>query len=151
MEIDEGDFKQLIVLLQKLVENQTPKRDTSVDEQQQGTSANGTKKKSKKAKVAKNDTESDDNVTNESVLVTKSRSYRPAFSNKFSDMPESKMHKDDSIIDKKLNRLPPSQRTRRYEPISVSCRVCGRKEKVNPVFVESSERYKCNKCSTSAG
>lgn len=71
--------------------------------------------------------------------------------NLFENMPESRMHKDDVEIDKKLNRLPPTQRSRSFVPITISCRVCGKKEKVNPILVESADRYKCNKCSVSAG
>ena len=71
--------------------------------------------------------------------------------NLFDSMAESRMHKDDVEIDKKLRVQLPTQRSRNYKPAEVKCRVCGRTEKVNPSLVESIERYKCNKCSTSAG
>lgn len=71
--------------------------------------------------------------------------------NLFEKMSEFRMHKDDIEIDKKLNRLPPTERSRQYEPTTVRCRVCGRDELINPSLVESTDRYKCNKCSTSAG
>lgn len=71
--------------------------------------------------------------------------------NKFDTMAESGMHKDDVEIDRKLRKLPPTQRSRNYKPVKVKCRVCGKEEQTNPSLIESVERYKCNKCSTSAG
>lgn len=71
--------------------------------------------------------------------------------NLFDTMTESRMHKDDVEIDKKLNKLPPTQRSRNYKPIKVKCRVCGKEESANPSLVESIDRYKCNKCCTSPG
>lgn len=71
--------------------------------------------------------------------------------NLFEDMREATMHKDDVEIDRKLRKIPPTQRARSYKPLKVRCRVCGKEENVNPALVESVERYKCNKCSTSAG
>jgi hypothetical protein len=71
--------------------------------------------------------------------------------NKFENMPEFSMFKQDTEIDKKLNVMPPTERTRQYKPVQVKCRSCGKEEKVNPSLVESKERYKCNKCSSSAG
>jgi lysyl-tRNA synthetase class I len=71
--------------------------------------------------------------------------------NLFENMSESTMHKDDVEIDKKLRKFPPTQRSRNYNPLSVRCRVCGKEESTNPALVESADRYKCNKCSTSAG
>lgn len=73
------------------------------------------------------------------------------FVNKFDTMSESRMHKDDIEIDRKLNKLPPTQRARNYKPLTVTCRVCGKQESLNPSLVESIERHKCNRCSTSAG
>jgi transposase-like protein len=67
-------------------------------------------------------------------------------------MPERNMHKKDTIIDKKLwENLPVSDRTRQFQTVEVKCRSCGKTESVNPVLVDSVERYKCNRCSTSAG
>lgn len=72
--------------------------------------------------------------------------------NKFLDMPEKDMHKNDSEIDKKLCKNPPTPRTRKFKPVKVSCRVCGKTESVSPdVIPESTERYKCNKCAAMAG
>lgn len=71
--------------------------------------------------------------------------------NKFTDMPEMYMHKEDGELDKKLAKHAPVLRSREYEPVTVLCRVCGKKETVNPSLVESAGRYKCNKCAASAG
>ncbi len=98
--------------------------------------------------------EDNDQEHTESKIKTKTRSAknRPKQKNKFLDMPEMKMHKDDSKIDEKLSVAPPTPRTRKFNPIDVKCRVCGKQEKVSPsVIPESVDRYKCNKCSGSAG
>lgn len=72
--------------------------------------------------------------------------------NKFLDMPEFSMHKQDSIIDKQLNVRPPTPRTRQFKPIAVQCRVCGKKETINPALLSTEpNRYKCNSCSSIPG
>jgi DNA-directed RNA polymerase subunit RPC12/RpoP len=71
--------------------------------------------------------------------------------NLFESMPEHNMHKDDVLIDQKLKRFPPTQRSRNFNHMSVRCRVCGKTENVNPSLIESADRYKCNRCSSSAG
>jgi hypothetical protein len=76
-----------------------------------------------------------------------------ADTNKFLAMPEMIMHKEDTLkFDKKVVVQPPTPRLRSYNAIEVTCRSCGKKDKINPVLlVDSVERYKCNTCSTSAG
>lgn len=72
--------------------------------------------------------------------------------NKFDEMMESKLHKADCAIDKKLQQFDPTPRTRAFTPVKVKCRVCGSNDEVNPVLLsDTAERYKCNKCSRSAG
>lgn len=73
--------------------------------------------------------------------------------NKFDNMPEFNMCKEDIEIDKKIKKPPPSIRNRAFEPIKVQCRICGKKEKIAPNLLDSmeAERYKCNKCATGAG
>jgi hypothetical protein len=79
------------------------------------------------------------------------KTSKPSFHNKFDDMSEARMHKEDIAIDRKLAKLPPVPRTRQFNTVDVLCRVCGKKETVNPSLVDSIERYKCNKCCSSGG
>lgn len=72
--------------------------------------------------------------------------------NKFDQMMERTMHKNDAQIDKLLNVHPPSIRTREFDPVRVQCRVCQRVEEVNPsLILDSPSRYKCNRCSGAPG
>jgi hypothetical protein len=71
--------------------------------------------------------------------------------NKFEHMDEFTMCKEDTEIDKRIKKPPPSLRNRQFDYVKVQCRICGKKEKIAPSLVESTERYKCNKCSTGAG
>lgn len=71
--------------------------------------------------------------------------------NKFEKMSEFQMHKDDVKVDKTLSVHPPVSRMREFEMVDVVCRICGKKETVNPSLVDSKSRYKCNNCSTQAG
>ena len=110
MGLDKDDIKQLIAILQRGLTDDDESDDDSVAELE-STSVKKTKPKNKKK-----------------------------YTNLFDKMSESRMHKDDVEIDKKLSK-----------PINVRCRVCGKTESINPSLVESVERYKCNKCSTSSG
>lgn len=75
-----------------------------------------------------------------------------ATQNLFDTMMESRMHKEDVEIDKKLSRNEPSPRLRKYTPIKVRCRVCGKSESINPsILTDSPDRYKCNKCAKEPG
>lgn len=72
--------------------------------------------------------------------------------NKFEQMSEFRMHKDDAIIDKKLAVAPPVARMRDFEFVDVTCRVCGKSESIAPALLfDSPSRYKCNNCSTQSG
>jgi hypothetical protein len=71
--------------------------------------------------------------------------------NKFERMAEFTMCKEDVEIDKKIKKPPPAARNRPFDYVKVQCRVCGKKDKVAPMLIESTERYKCNKCATGAG
>lgn len=84
-------------------------------------------------------------------IPTNKTNKKSKFKNLFEDMTEASMHKDDIEIDRKLKKFPPTRRSRNYNPISVKCRSCGKQEEVSPALIESVDRYKCNKCSTSAG
>ena len=119
-------IKQLISVLQQLL----PK----------GSSSNDTQ-----------DTEEEEEYSNPAIKTKNSRKRSKQSVNKFLTMTEKDMHKDDTRIDKILAKHPPVMRSREFEPIQVKCRVCGETETVNPSIVENKNRYKCNKCSTSAG
>lgn len=148
MEVDENDFKQLIGLLQQLVQKTaepTASKNTHTDQDRA------------------TDNDQDENEEDEEEFSAPKKRRGPVgsnstpkkkkkkFVNKFLNMKEATMHKDDSVIDKKLNRLPPTQRTRNFEYVKVKCRVCGKEENVIPALAEVRDRYKCNKCSTSPG
>jgi len=80
----------------------------------------------------------------------KKNNKKPARENKFDEMSEKFMHKEDIAIDRKLIVQPPVPRARKFKMIQTMCRVCGKKEKVNPMLITESG-YKCNKCSGSPG
>jgi hypothetical protein len=99
-------------------------------------------------------TEEASTPTVQSPIKTNNR-RRPqdsAHTNLFDTMTESRLHKDDCKIDKLLAVNEPTPRTRQFKSINVRCRVCGRQENINPMLLtDSSDRYKCNQCSRSAG
>lgn len=103
------------------------------------------------------DTDSGDNsktieTPKSKTKKTNKKSQTKSSNNKFENMPEYRMHKEDANIDKVLSKHPPVARMREFDPVSVVCRVCGKKEIVNPALVfEGAARYKCNRCATSAG
>jgi hypothetical protein len=100
---------------------------------------------------------SDDNIkaTNKAVKPvqkkTKNKVKTQKYINKFDEMLEKNLHKDDIEFDKKVTKLPPVPRTRSFKPIEIQCRSCGKKESVNPNYIDSVERYKCNKCCANPG
>jgi formylmethanofuran dehydrogenase subunit E len=123
MALEKEDIMALIAILQKGLEEEEPKTHKSMSKKTtRQRKSNVTKQKQEKQNI-----------------------------NKFLSMPEKDMHKADTAIDKKLAVVPPTDRTRQYNPVSVRCRVCGKEEKINPRYLEAKDRYKCNKCSTSAG
>lgn len=106
------------------------------------------------------DNEPAEDVSPKKTTTKKKRSYsktaskkedKPKRKNLFETMPERNMHKEDVEIDKRLRKYPITERSRKLYMIDVQCRVCGKKEKVSPVLCESPDRYKCNKCASSAG
>jgi len=100
----------------------------------------------------KEDTSQNDNTKFVNNKKIPPRSSNKASTNKFLDMPEMNMHKEDVEVDKKLRTQPPVPRARRFSMVKIVCRVCGKQEEVSPsLIVESPSRYKCNKCSTAAG
>lgn len=74
------------------------------------------------------------------------------FVNKFDEMMEAKLHQEDKAIDQALSVHSPTPRNRSFDPINVVCRVCGKKDSVNPsILSDSPSRYKCNSCARSPG
>lgn len=132
MPLNNDDIKQLINILQKgLIGDDSVTTDESSDtiSKKSNTKSASTRRQNKK--VAK-DTDGQ---------------Y-----NKFESMPEKNMHKDDTKIDKMLAKYSPTQRTRGFSLIDVVCRVCGRRDSVNPALAcDAGDRYKCNKCSKIPG
>lgn len=129
MGLSNEDIQQLIAILQKGLTNNTSK---------------------KKNKATK--TEELDEEENTSVMKTKSVKIKGNTKNKFLSMGVKDLHKEDIEIDKMLRQSPPTPRTRQFKPVKVTCRSCGKKESVSPSLLhDSAERYKCNKCSGSAG
>lgn len=131
--LDPQQIQQMIMLLQSMLPQQ------KTDTQEASFEVKAAKPKSQKSSRPK---KSSGNPA----------SSNPVRHNKFEDMPEINMHKEDIALDKKLSVLPPVPRARKFSKVSVICRVCGKKEEVNPALItDSIDRYKCNKCSTGAG
>lgn len=124
MALDNDDIKQLIAILQKGLTNDTPEDTTDKPVRKK------TRTKSKQKTV---------------------KADKPIRVNMFDKMPESRMHKEDVQIDKKLIKSPPTPRRDAFKPLKIACRVCGKTEAVDPSIIESVDRYKCNKCAISAG
>lgn len=123
--LDPNQIKQLIGLLQQMLPSDTIKK-------------SGVKKSKPKKKNT--------TITKSKRIVDQDRE------NKFLSMPELNMHKSDTSIDKKLNKFPPTPRSRNFNLIEVTCRICGKKEEISPKLApESVDRYKCNQCSSSQG
>jgi hypothetical protein len=131
MPLDNNDIKQLIAILQKGLSNE---QDSEGSEQEIEI------REDKKIQLKSNNT-------------THSRSNRNKDRvNEFDNMQEKNFHKSDTEIDKLLNKYPPSQRSRQSSMVSVTCRVCGKREKVSAALApEGSSRYKCNTCSREPG
>lgn len=72
--------------------------------------------------------------------------------NRFDEMMEARLHREDIAIDRALSVHAPTPRNRSFDPIEVICRVCGKKDSINPaVLSDSPSRYKCNNCARSPG
>jgi hypothetical protein len=126
MNLDPQQIQQMILMLQSML----PKQDNTSSEQ------NDLKTKKKAPRT--------NNKSKPSIS-------KPS-NNKFDAMMEKRMHMEDIEIDKKLIVQPPVPRARPFNLVTATCRVCGKKETVNPVLItDSLDRYKCNKCSGAAG
>lgn len=122
MELSPNQIKQMIALLQTMLPQDG---DNAVEEE-----------------------ERESPIKTKKTTVSKSKNK---YKNKFLSMDEKNMHKEDSEIDKKLCVSPPVARNREASLVKVKCRVCGKSEQVSIGMVGDGDRYKCNKCSISAG
>lgn len=86
-----------------------------------------------------------------SIKTKKVSMKKNTFKNKFNDMAEKNMHKEDIAIDKKLNISNPTPRRKSNSLTEVQCRVCGKKETINAGLIVDKTRYKCNNCASGAG
>jgi hypothetical protein len=126
MPLNNEDIQQLISILQRGLSNEP---------ETVAKSKKTTTKKSKNIKTKK----------------TKASQQQDS-ENKFIAMGFHTLHKEDIAIDRALNKNPPTPRNRQFKAIDVQCRVCGRKESINPsLLYEAPDRYKCNRCSSSPG
>ena len=72
--------------------------------------------------------------------------------NKFLDMAENNMFKEDPKVAKKLYNQPPMRRRSKKAKLSVTSRICGKREEISSsLLYGDKDRYKCNKCCSSAG
>jgi hypothetical protein len=126
MGLNNEDIKQLIAILQRGLSSD------DVDNEQQTEVVKPSTKPRAKAK-------------------TTTKKDSPKHVNMFDKMPESRMHKEDVEIDKKLTRSAPTPRRDAFKPLKIACRVCGKTESIDPSIIDSADRYKCNKCAISAG
>lgn len=132
---DPEQIKNLISVLQSLLSESNQETTTPLIKD----------KKEKQTKI-------DEPLFNNKIKTKNKRTTTSPSVNKFEQMSEFRMHKDDSEVDKKLAKHPPVARNREFDPVSVVCRICGKKETVSPSLVhEGPSRYKCNNCSTQAG
>jgi hypothetical protein len=124
-------LKQMIGLLSSMLE-QIESNDTEED-------ASGSKSQKQKPPI---------NKINKSKKIKKTERTI----NKFDAMPESSMYRENKEIAKKLYSKPPIERRPKKDLVQARCRLCGKLEKVSPsLVIGGADRYKCNKCSSSAG
>ena len=132
MALEKEDIMALIAILQKGLTDDEPE----LLYEDEATAKPKAKRSAKKTK----------SKPEQSVPETKPKK------NKFEDMPERHMHKEDTKIDKILwgNRVP-TPRRRSSSLVQIRCRICGKTEQVNSILAEAGDRYKCNKCATTSG
>lgn len=138
IQLNPEQIQQMILMLQQMLPTQS---DTSEQPRSKNTKVK-TKKKTKTSQKSRVNP----------IKTKKINMTNHHHENKFLEMSEMNMHKNDSEIDKKLSKFPPTPRSRPFELVTVTCRVCGKSEDVHPKLVlDSVDRYKCNSCSTSQG
>lgn len=136
MALEKEDIMALIAILQKGLQDDEP---------------NPTQKSSKVFVE-----EEEEEVQFNSKIKTRGGSRKKTknkYVNKFDKMSEFTLHKGDNELQAKLSILPPVARQREEKAlIEVTCRVCGKKEKISPSLIfDHVSRYKCNNCCTQSG
>lgn len=86
-----------------------------------------------------------------SIKTKKVSAKKNNFVNKFNNMAEKNMHKEDIEIDKRLTTNNPTPRRKTNALTEVQCRLCGKKDVVNANMLVDKTRYKCNACAAGAG
>lgn len=134
-------IQQMINLLQNMLEQQEDEEEVKPAAKKRAKRTTTKKKVSKKTTTKKNT-----NTTRKKQVSDD----QPV--NKFLSMPEASMYKEDKELAKKLYKHPPTPRRRSTQMIQAKCRICGKEERANPDLIWGGiERFKCNKCSSSAG
>ena len=160
MEPNQDKLDTLISLLQSLVPviQQSVKTKTKAKKKATKKVAKKTAKKKVVKKTRKNqsEVEEDSYIAPSNSIRTKSRkNFRPNneyFNNKFDEMSEAGMHKEDRKIDKLLNRRDPIARVRPGTLVKAVCKKCKVEETVsNKLLNSDSSGYKCNRCSGTEG
>jgi ribosomal 50S subunit-associated protein YjgA (DUF615 family) len=122
MPLDNDDIKQLIMILQKGLSNDST-----------------------------DDVPQDQPVSN-NVIKNKKTNRKSSSTNRFDSMREKNLHKDDTEIDKLLNKFPPAARSRSSTLVEAKCRSCGKTGKISSSLItDSINRYKCNNCCKEPG
>lgn len=125
MDLTPEQIQQMITMLQSMLPNSS----TKIEEQEE------------------EDTEFVSTIKTKKVSSGKKSNFK----NKFNDMPEKNMHKEDVLIDQKLNVSGPTPRRKNNSLTEAQCRVCGKKEVISAGLIMDKSRFKCNNCSSGAG
>lgn len=134
---DPEQIQQMIDLLQTMLDAQETGDDPEPEVQP----------KTRRKKVAKKTTKKKTTTRKRTSKIKEEDS-----SNKFLSMNEFNMYKENPEVAKKLYNQPPMRRRPTKNLVDVTCRVCGKREKVSSsLLYNGTERYKCNKCASSPG
>jgi hypothetical protein len=138
IQLNPEQIQQMILMLQQML----PVNNVSLENVKRPKKTKSLSKRIPKSKTGRNNP----------IKTKKINMTNHQHENKFLEMSEMDMHKSDAEIDKKLNKFPPTPRSRPFDLVKVTCRVCSKTEEVHPKLVlDSVDRYKCNSCSTSQG
>ena len=135
---DPEQIQQMIDLLQTMLEAQETEDDSEPE----------VKPKTRRKKVSKKTATKKKTTTRKRTSKIKEEDS----DNKFLSMNEFNMYRENPEVAKKLYNQPPMRRRPTKSLVDVTCRVCGKREKVSSALLyNGTERYKCNKCASSPG